>query len=354
MLNLCSRSGGGVKVLVNGCWDLLHTGHYNALRQVKQSIPKDWSLVAGIHSNEEIRRVKGGAFINSDKDKATMLMGCKYVDEIIENVPYTTMTPALLDQLGVDYTAHGDDVPILPDGTRMYKPVEEAGRYLIFKRSEGISTTNLINRLLSKTAVNAFSDTDVFHFGQSPSFTLTTERISAFSNFPSKRIEDARHIVYIDGAFDLFHPDHLEVLEIAKSFGDFLLVGVHSDSTVKDSYMQYNDCPQFTVMTTGERALNLLSSKFVDDVIVSSPLTITSDFIASLSIKTLCIVENHSDFINSNARYSEVEGIVKVEKIPLIQRTSTRSIIDSVNNTREIFIQRNKKKKDPSFIELRH
>ncbi|XP_052109632.1 ethanolamine-phosphate cytidylyltransferase [Arachis duranensis] len=42
---------------------------------------------------------------------------------------------------------------------------------------------------------------------------------------------DAR-IVYIDGAFDLFHAGHVEILKKARQLGDFLLVGIHSDETV--------------------------------------------------------------------------------------------------------------------------
>ena len=35
--------------------------------------------------------------------------------------------------------------------------------------------------------------------------------------------------IYTDGVFDLFHANHLALLKEAKSFGDFLIVGVASD-----------------------------------------------------------------------------------------------------------------------------
>ncbi|KHN40577.1 Ethanolamine-phosphate cytidylyltransferase [Glycine soja] len=40
-------------------------------------------------------------------------------------------------------------------------------------------------------------------------------------------------IVYIDGAFDLFHAGHVEILRLARDLGDFLLVGIHTDQTVR-------------------------------------------------------------------------------------------------------------------------
>ncbi|KAF2533927.1 hypothetical protein F2Q70_00032230 [Brassica cretica] len=44
---------------------------------------------------------------------------------------------------------------------------------------------------------------------------------------------DAR-VVYIAGAFDLFHAGHVEILRRARELGDFLLVRIHNDQTVSD------------------------------------------------------------------------------------------------------------------------
>jgi len=43
-------------------------------------------------------------------------------------------------------------------------------------------------------------------------------------------------VVYVDGAFDLFHVGHIKVLERAKQLGTFLLVGVLDDEVTPTLY----------------------------------------------------------------------------------------------------------------------
>lgn len=39
--------------------------------------------------------------------------------------------------------------------------------------------------------------------------------------------------VFVNGTFDLIHPGHIELLQYAKSLGDYLLVAIDSDHRVK-------------------------------------------------------------------------------------------------------------------------
>lgn len=40
--------------------------------------------------------------------------------------------------------------------------------------------------------------------------------------------------VFVNGTFDILHRGHLELLNYAKSFGDFLLVGIDADNRVRE------------------------------------------------------------------------------------------------------------------------
>jgi len=45
--------------------------------------------------------------------------------------------------------------------------------------------------------------------------------------------EAGKRTVFTNGCFDLLHAGHVKVLEAARSFGDFLFLGLNSDSSVK-------------------------------------------------------------------------------------------------------------------------
>lgn len=70
------------------------------------------------------------------------------------------MTPAFTDELftkhRIDYVVHGDDPCLLPDGTDAYAYAKKRGRFKMIKRTEGVSTTDIVGRMLTCTRVNTF------------------------------------------------------------------------------------------------------------------------------------------------------------------------------------------------------
>lgn len=75
--------------------------------------------------------------------------------------------------------------------------------------------------------------------------------------------------VYTSGVFDLFHVGHLSVIQKAKEFGDYLIVGVHSDEDVES----YKRSP---IISCEQRCEIIRNIKGVDEVIVA-PLTPNND-----------------------------------------------------------------------------
>lgn len=85
-------------------------------------------------------------------------------------------------------------------------------------------------------------------------FLPTTQKIIQFSDGKAPKPTDK--IVYVAGAFDLFHVGHLDFLEKARALGDYLIVGLHTDPIV-NRYKGSN----FPIMNLHERVLSVLACK---------------------------------------------------------------------------------------------
>ena len=53
----------------------------------------------------------------------------------------------MIDERGVDYFAHGSD-PCIVDGVDVYDEVRKMGKFMTVPRTRGISTTDIVGRLL--------------------------------------------------------------------------------------------------------------------------------------------------------------------------------------------------------------
>jgi len=129
--------------------------------------------------------------------------------------------------------------------------------------------------------------------------------------------------VYVDVVGDLFHVGHINLLERAKSQGDFLIVGVHSDA----STAQYKRTP---IISEEDRYKMVSSCRYVDEVIEDAPLCITLDFLASHNIDLVI----HGDDFNEiyKNQHSDVIKEGKMKYLPYTPGISTTKIIDRVLN----------------------
>ena len=55
----------------------------------------------------------------------------------------------------IDYVVHGDDPCLLPDGTDAYGYAKKLHRFKMIKRTEGVSSTDIVGRMLMCTRDNA-------------------------------------------------------------------------------------------------------------------------------------------------------------------------------------------------------
>ena len=67
--------------------------------------------------------------------------------------------------------------------------------------------------------------------------------------------------VFVNGTFDLLHPGHLQLLNFAKSYGDYLIVAIDTDDRVKEK-----KGPTRPIYNQDDRAFFLRTLKPVDQV----------------------------------------------------------------------------------------
>ena len=131
---------------------MVHFGHANACRQAKAL--GDY-LIVGVHSDEEISKHKGPPVFN-EQERYKMVRGIKWVDEVIEDAPYVTSLETL-DKHNCDFCVHGDDITLTADGIDTYHIVKTNNKYREVKRIQGVSTPDLVGRMLLLTKTHAQS-----------------------------------------------------------------------------------------------------------------------------------------------------------------------------------------------------
>lgn len=105
-----------IRVWCDGCYDMVHFGHANQLRQAKSLGDH---LIVGVHSDEEIELHKGPPVFTAE-ERYKMVRAIKWVDQLVENAPYVTSLDTL-DKYQCDFCVHGDDITVDADGNDTYR-----------------------------------------------------------------------------------------------------------------------------------------------------------------------------------------------------------------------------------------
>eukprot|EP01044_Picomonas_judraskeda_P004315 COSAG03_NODE_378_length_8385_cov_5.999638_4_plen_459_part_00 len=282
---------------VDGVFDLTHYGHMFMFLLARNLGTR---LVVGVNSDSSVRTAKGSVPLVSEADRITMVRAIKWVDDVEENVPYI-MDASYLDDMvrkhDLHHICHGNDPCLDADGNDVYASAKERGLYSSIPRVTGISTTELIGRMLSYIRYQAEPDDESRAMLMSKvsnqlkyekngqrmrmsgtarwQFAATGEIYAKFLHASQRTRKQGQPLVYIDGAFDLLHAGHVRTLqmvrlEATKAFGQepFLVVGIHSDYEIGS---RWSGRP---ILNLHERVLSVMALKPVDDVVMDSPCVI--------------------------------------------------------------------------------
>lgn len=320
---------------------------------------------------EEIKNHKGPP-VFTEQERYKMVRAIKWVDEVVEGAPYIT-TLETLDKYKCNFCVHGDDITLDASGEDTYRYVKESGRYKECKRTAGISTTDLVGRMLLMTKqhhhrgakeygvdkehagniskLSGFDDglTTACVNGNGDStthspwtgisqFLPTTQKIIQFAE--GKEPKSTDRIVYVAGAFDLFHVGYLDFLEKAKAEGDYLIVGLHTDPVV-NRYKGYN----YPIMNLHERVLSVLACKYVNEVVIGAPYSVTKDLMEHFRVHVVChgktpIMQD----VDGSDPYAEPKRIGKFKILDSKNKLTTHDLVQRIIRNRLQYEMRNYEK----------
>jgi len=141
-----------IRVYADGVFDLFHIGHMRALQQAKTAFahlaPNNprVELVVGVTGDTETHKRKGLTVLSA-RERAESVRHCTWVDEVVPDCPWIVTTD-FLEKHKIDYVAHDDEPYGAAEGDDIYGPIKERGMFLVTQRTEGLSTTGIITKIV--------------------------------------------------------------------------------------------------------------------------------------------------------------------------------------------------------------
>jgi len=340
-----------IRVWSDGCFDMVHYGHANQLRQSKQM--GDY-LIVGVHTDEEIALHKGPP-VFTQEERYKMVRAIKWVDEVVEGAPYIT-TLETLEKYKCDFCVHGDDITLSADGMDTYHIVKSAGKYKECSRTQGVSTTELVGRMLLATkshhnlAKESAKDEKTKELAQSPSaaanspwtkcskFLPTSKKIVQFAEGRDPKPGDK--VVYTVGSFDLFHVGHVDFLEKVSQLGDYVIVGLLTDDESNKNF-GYN----YPIMNLHERVLAVLACRYVDEVVIGAPYNVTKETMEHFNVDVV-VHGKDEPFCPETGRdpFSYPKSIGKFQSVDSGNPMTAPDIVQRIILNRLQYEQRNRAK----------
>ena len=156
--------------------------------------------------------------------------------------------------------------------------------------------------------------------------TFTDHKIISLEEISSRVLswrKEARKLVFTNGCFDILHSGHVRYLQTAAGFGDILLLGLNSDSSIKKI-----KGPRRPIITQDDRAYLLSAIEAIDCIVIFDEDT-PAKLIHTVSPDVLV---KGGDYLPKDVvgydTVTENGGCVKI--VPYVEGKSTSGIVNSI------------------------
>ena len=156
------------------------------------------------------------------------------------------------------------------------------------------------------------------HKSNSTSHIKTFDEIKTLS---SKLHNQGKKIVFTNGCFDILHVGHVKYLEVAKSYGDVLILGLNADSSVKKL-----KGPTRPINTQDDRAYILASLESVDYVVI---------FEEETPYELIKLIKPHVLVKGGDYEGKEVVGQDIADELKLVQFVDGKSTTNTIKRIQE-------------------
>ena len=156
------------------------------------------------------------------------------------------------------------------------------------------------------------------HKSNSTSHIKTFDEIKTLS---SKLHNQGKKIVFTNGCFDILHVGHVKYLEVAKSYGDVLILGLNADSSVKKL-----KGPTRPINTQDDRAYILASLESVDYVVI---------FEEETPYELIKLIKPHVLVKGGDYEGKEVVGQDIADELKLVQFIDGKSTTNTIKRIQE-------------------
>lgn len=135
--------------MVADCCHIGHIGHVKRARQTAEKLSgsKDIHFIVGIHSDETVMSYKRKPLFSME-ERIDHMRHVPGVDEVVGHAPLD-LTLEYLDSLNVDFVGGNlmeGDSQKAKEYNSQYQVIIDAGKFMNIPRTDGISTTEIIER----------------------------------------------------------------------------------------------------------------------------------------------------------------------------------------------------------------